>query len=152
MIDVAVAPPTYHGSRKRRAWPGLIDLYLIRGVAGSFLPILIAVCVAMMLERALRLIQEMAASGADISHFLPLLAQLLPYYLDLGLPAAFMVALILLIARLDDRLELEAMMASGLSLSRIAAPLLALGLAFSLAGLAHRRLARASWSLQFPDA
>jgi lipopolysaccharide export system permease protein len=134
MIDVAVAQP-HHGSRKRRARPGLVDLYLIRGVAGSFLPILFAVCVAMMLERALRLIQVMATAGADISYFLPLLAQLLPYYLDLGLPAAFMVALILLVARLDDRLELEAMLASGLSLSRIAAPLLALGCLVGLAGL-----------------
>ena len=131
----AVATPPYHGSRKRRARPGLVDLYLIRGVAGPFLLILSAVCVAMMLERALRLIQEMAAGGADIGYFLPLLAQLVPYYLDLGLPAAFMVALILLVARLDDRLELEAMLASGLSLSRIAAPLLALGVAVGLAGL-----------------
>ena len=129
------ATPPYHGSRKRRARPGLVDLYLIRGVAGPFLLILFAVCVAMMLERALRLIQEMAAGGADIGYFLPLLAHLLPYYLDLGLPAAFMVALILLVARLDDRLELEAMLASGLSLSRIAAPLLALGVAVGLAGL-----------------
>ena len=88
----AVVPP-HRGSRKRRTRPGLVDLYLIRGVAGPFLLILVAVCVAMMLERALRLVQEMAVSGADLGYFPPLLAQFLPYYLDLGLPAAFMVAL-----------------------------------------------------------
>src|SRR5688572_22935908 len=108
---------------RRRFSPGLLDLYLIRGAAAPFLWITLAVGAAMMLERALRLVHELAARGADISYFLPLLAQLIPYYLDLAIPAAFMVALVLLVARLDDRLELEAMLASGLSLSRIAAPL-----------------------------
>ncbi len=115
--------------------PGLIDLYLVRGVAGPFVAITIGVGLVMMLERALRLIHEMAAGGADISYFLPLLARLAPYYLDLAIPAAFMVALVLLIAKLDDHLELEAMLAAGLSLSRIAAPLAAVGIGIGLAGL-----------------
>jgi LPS export ABC transporter permease LptG len=89
----------------------------------------------MMLERALRLIQEMAASGAHVSYFFPMLGQLLPYYLNLALPAAFMAALVLLIARLDDRLELETLLATGLSLGRIAAPLVAAGLAVAAIGL-----------------
>jgi len=121
--------------RGRRLRPGLLDLYLIRGAAGPFVAITLAVGMVMMLERALRLIREMAATGADISYFLPLLVRLVPYYLDLALPAAFMVALVLLIARLDDRLELEAMLAAGVSLTRIAAPLAGLGLIVGLAGL-----------------
>jgi len=115
--------------------PGLIDLYLIRGVAGPFVAITIGVGLVMMLERALRLIHEMAASGADISYFLPLLVRLVPYYLDLAIPAAFMVALVLLVAKLDDHLELEAMLAAGLSLSRIGVPLGVVGLGVGLFGL-----------------
>lgn len=123
------------GPRPRRIWRfGAIDLYLLRGAAGPFALILAAVVVALMLERALRLIHEMAARGADLGYFLPLLTQLLPYYVELAVPLAFMVALVLLVARLDQRLELEAMMANGLSLARIAAPLVALGVV--LAGLA----------------
>ncbi len=116
--------------------PGLIDLYLIRGVAAPFIAITIGVGLVMMLERALRLIHEMAATGADISYFLPLLARLVPYYLDLAIPAAFMVALVLLVAKLDDHLELEAMLAAGLSLSRIAAPLAVVGIGVGIFGLA----------------
>ncbi len=125
------------GGARRSRWrrPGLFDLYLIRGVAGPFVLILAAVVVAMMLERTLRLIHELAAGGADISYLFALLGQLVPYYLDLAIPAAFMVALVLLIARLDDRLELEAMLASGLSLARIVAPLVGLGVLIGLAGL-----------------
>ncbi len=126
----AVAEPRRQGpARASRLRPGLIDLYLARGLAGPFLLITAGACVAMMLERALRLIQEMAASGAHVSYFFPMLGQLLPYYFNLALPAAFMAALVLLIARLDERLELETLLASGVSLRRIAAPLIAAGLA-----------------------
>jgi LPS export ABC transporter permease LptG len=121
--------------RARPSRPGLLDFYLIRGVAGPFLVITAAVCSAMMLERALRLIHELAGRGADLGYFLPILLQLVPYYLDLAIPAAFMVAIMLLVARLDDNLELEAMLASGLSMSRLAAPLVVLGLAIAAAGL-----------------
>ena len=76
----------------------------------------------------MRLIHEMAATGAHLSFFLPLLAQLMPYYLALALPAAFMIALIFVVTRLDETLELEAMLASGVSLGRIAAPLIGFGL------------------------
>ena len=120
---------------ERRLRPGLLDIYLIRGAAGPFLIVVLMVAAAMMLERALRLIHELAGKGADLSYFFPILGQLLPYYLDLAIPAAFMVALVLLVARLDTRLELEAMLASGLSLARIAAPLAALGLVIGAAGL-----------------
>jgi lipopolysaccharide export system permease protein len=119
------------------AWlrPRLIDLYLVRGLIVPFLLVAAGATVAMMLERALRLIQEMAASGAHVSFFFPMLGQLLPYYLNLALPAAFMAALVLLIARLDERLELETLLASGVSLGRIAAPLVAAGLAVAAVSL-----------------
>src|SRR5687767_1983278 len=132
--SVAAAPVS---RPKRRSWPRprLIDLYLIRGLVGPFLLILGAACVAMMLERALRLIQEMAAAGAHVSFFFPMLGQLLPYYLNLALPAAFMTALVLLIARMDERLELETLLASGVSLGRIAAPLVAAGLVVAAASI-----------------
>lgn len=119
----------------RKARLGLIDRYLIRGVASRFVVILAAVCVAMLLERALRLVHEMAVAGADISYFLPLLLQLLPYYLALALPAALMVALVLLVARLDDHQELEALLGAGLPMARIAAPLAGFSIAIACVAL-----------------
>ena len=135
IASLAALPPAGIARLRRRLRPGLVDLYLVRGTLGPFLVIAIFLLAAMMLERALRLTHEMAASGADIAYFPRLLAQLAPYYLDLAIPAAFMLALILLIARLDDRQELEAMLAGGLSPARIAAPLVGLGLIIALASL-----------------
>lgn len=133
MAEAAAVRRAWRGFRPR---PRLIHLYLVRGLIGPFLLILGGACIAMMLERALRLIQEMAAAGAHISYFFPMLGQLLPYYLNLALPAAFMAALVLLISRLDERLELETLLASGLSLARIAAPLVAFGLVVAAASIA----------------
>lgn len=113
-----------------RALPrvGQLDLYLVRGVMTPFLPLFMATTFVLILERALRLIAELAANGADVRYFIPILAQLFPYYFELSVPLAYTVALILLVGRLDEHLELEAMFASGLSLARIAAPLIAVGI------------------------
>ena len=132
--SLAVAAPA-RGAGRRRFRPGLIDLYLVRGTLGPFLLITLFLVAAMMLERSLRLIQEMAGAGADVRYLGLLLMQLAPYYLELAIPAGFMVALVLLIARLDDRLEIEAMLAMGLSMSRIVAPLVALGVVVAAGSL-----------------
>ena len=137
-MDAARAADSYSraaaiGRRQRRV--GLLDLYLVRGAVGPLLLVLLAVGTALMLERALRLIHELAASGSDIGYLAPLLVQLVPYYLELSVPFAFMVALVLLVARLDQNLELEAMLAGGMSLARIVAPLVALGLVLAALAL-----------------
>lgn len=109
---------------RRLALPGLLNLYLLRGLVNPFLLAFLLITAAMMLERALRLAQEMAASGAHLGLFVPIMTQLLPYYLGLALPVAFMIALVVMLANRDEALELEAMLASGISLSRMALPLM----------------------------
>jgi lipopolysaccharide export system permease protein len=115
--------------------PGLLELYLLRGLVAPFLLSFSLITAAMMLERALRLAQEMAASGAHLGLFFPILAQLLPYYLGLALPVSFMIALVVMLSDRDEALELEAMLASGISLSRMAIPLMFAALAVAAATL-----------------
>jgi LPS export ABC transporter permease LptG len=115
--------------------PGLLNLYLLRGLAGPFVLAFFLITAAMMLERALRVAQEMAASGAHLGLFVPIMAQLLPYYLGLALPVSFMIALVVMLANRDEALELEAMLASGVSLGRMALPLMAAALAVAAATL-----------------
>ena len=55
------AEPRDGRPRQRGTRPGLLDLYLIHGVSGPFLLVTLGVGSAMMLERALRLIHELAA-------------------------------------------------------------------------------------------
>lgn len=122
-------------SRGRLALPGLLNLYLLRGLVAPFVLAFFLISAAMMLERGLRVAQEMAASGAHLGLFVPIMAQLLPYYLGLALPVSFTVALVVMLADRDEALELEAMLASGVSLSRLALPLTAAALAVAAATL-----------------
>src|SRR3569623_2180321 len=102
-----VAHDAVRAAAPRRWRPGLIDLYLVRSLAGPFLLALAIALTAMMLDRALSLAQEMAAAGAHLRYFLPLLARLVPGHFGLALPAALMLALMFLVARLDESVELE---------------------------------------------
>jgi lipopolysaccharide export system permease protein len=121
--------------RRYHVLPGVLNLYLLRGLAGPFLLAFLLITMAMMLERALRLAHELAASGAHLGFFVPMLVQFLPYYVSLALPVAFLIALIVMLSNLDEATELEAMLASGLSLGRIALPLMVAGVAVAAATL-----------------
>lgn len=110
-----------------RILPGTVDWYLLRKLFTPFLLIEGGVVLFLELERALRLVYELSVSGADLRYFFPLLLQLTPYFVSFGLPVSFFLALMLLLARLDDDLELQAMLANGMSLARIARPLVLAG-------------------------
>ncbi|MEQ1688171.1 MAG: LptF/LptG family permease [Sphingopyxis sp.] len=118
-----------------RLLPRQIDLYLLKTLFTPFLLIAGGIFLFLELERALRLVYELSATGADLRYFLPLLIELAPYFINMSLPPAFFLALILLIARLDDNLELQAMHVMGLSLSRIAFPLVIGGVIISMVSI-----------------
>lgn len=105
-----------------------LSRYLAGTLARPFLILTLCLFTIMMLERALRLIQEMALLGMPLSHMPPLLTALAPIYVNLALPAALAAALILTTAQLSSAHEIEAMAGNGLSLGRIARPLIAAAL------------------------
>lgn len=100
-----------------------LDRYIIRSLARPVAAILAALTLVMLLERGLRLLQEMTALGLHGRFFLPLMARLLPYYLAQAIPAALVGALILVLGRMANNREWEAMAAAGVKPSRIARPM-----------------------------
>jgi len=84
--------------------------------------------ISLLLERALRLLDLLSQSNERFGPVVELTANLLPHYLGLALPIAFFVALFIVITKLDDGSEVEALLANGISLSRLAAPYVGLGL------------------------
>jgi lipopolysaccharide export system permease protein len=99
-----------------------LDRYALRLFA---VPLLIAVAtmlVATMLQRLLRLFDIAASTGTAISHVLLMAADLFPHYLGLALPVAFTGATFVATTRMNDDSELDAMLSSGRSIARIAAP------------------------------
>jgi len=114
----------------------LIDRYLLRLVAWPMVGCLGVTVVALLLERVLRLLDALSQSSARFDYVTQLAANLVPHYLGLALPVAFFVALFIVITKLSDGSEIDALLASGQSLTRIVVPFVCLGLvltAFSVA-------------------
>jgi len=107
----------------------LIDRYVLRLIAGPMIGCLAVTLVALLLERALRLLDLLSQSAERFGYVVQLTGQLVPHYLGLALPVAFFVALFIVITRLSDGSETDALLASGFSLTRLAAPFVALGVA-----------------------
>lgn len=105
----------------------LIDRYVIRLTLWPMAACLAVTVLSMLLERSLRLLDLLSQSSDRFGPVVQLAANLLPHYLGLALPIAFFVALFIVITKLDDGSEVEALLANGISLTRLAAPYLALG-------------------------
>ena len=113
----------------------LVDRYLLRLLFWPLVGCLGVTVVALLLERTLRLLDALSQSSARFGYVAQLAANLVPHYLGLALPVAFFVALFIVITKLSDGSEIDALLASGQSLDRIAAPFLAVGLFLSVFSL-----------------
>jgi len=102
--------------------PDRLDWYTLRSLFGPLLLSLMVLLLAQLLERLLRLFDMAAATGASLMVVLDMVATLVPHYLGMALPAAFFAAIFMSVARTGDDNELDAMLATGRSISRMAVP------------------------------
>ncbi len=120
----------------RLRWrPAIMDGYILRMLALPSAAVLGVTLVAFLLEQTLRLIDQLAANGARMSYLFGLVTNLVPYQLGLALPAAFFVAMFMVIGRLDEESEIDALLAGGVPFERIVAPLVAAGVVLAVVGL-----------------
>jgi lipopolysaccharide export system permease protein len=106
----------------RHRIPDRLDWYALRGLAGPLLLCLGVLLLAQLLERLLRLFDMAAATGASIWLVVKMAAALVPHYMGTALPAAFFAAMFIAVARVGDDNELDAMLATGRSIARMAMP------------------------------
>jgi lipopolysaccharide export system permease protein len=103
-----------------------IDLYVLKK---TILPLAAAigiVLVALLLERLIHLLDLVVNQGGPFFLLLKMLANLIPTYLGLALPAAFFAGVLMAAMRLSGDSELDAMQASGVGLFRVMVPIMAL--------------------------
>nr|WP_246495802.1 LptF/LptG family permease [Ameyamaea chiangmaiensis] len=110
-----------------RAVPRTLDRYLLAQLLPPFVIALSVVLAALLLERLLVLFNALAQDGSPLSTFVSLLADLLPHYLGLALPAALCVGVFTIVRRMSDNNEVDALLAGGVPLTRIARPFLQAG-------------------------
>jgi len=91
--------------------------------------------IALLLERTLRLLDMLSASNDRFGFVAQLAVNLVPHYVGLTLPAAFFLALLVVVNRLNQASEVDAFLAAGVSLTRLAAPYLCLAAALTAVSL-----------------
>lgn len=103
---------------------GIVERYVLGQLVRPLTVSLGTVLIALLLERLLRLFDIVAASGSAFEPVLLMVANLLPHYLGLALPAAFFASIFMVVAKLGEDNELDALLASGRSIFEITLPFL----------------------------
>ena len=110
-----------------------IDRYVLTKTLGPLLACIAIALIAMLLERMLRLLDFMLDKGGPFYLVLRMLANLIPHYLGLAIPAAFFVGMLLAVMRLSGDSELDAIHAMGVGLRRLLLPLVGLAVVLLVA-------------------
>ncbi len=111
----------------------LIDRYMLKRVCWPLAGAIVIGMAALLLERLIRLLDLFANRGGPLSLVLKMLGNLVPHYLAIAIPAAFFVGILYATLRLSNDSELDVMRASGLSLRRLAAPMLVMAVLLTVA-------------------
>jgi lipopolysaccharide export system permease protein len=102
----------------------LLDRYIFAELLSPFSISLGALCFVMLTRELLRLVELLVSKGVGILAVLEVFAHLMPSFLVLTLPIAGIIASITAFGRLSFDKELVAMQTAGLSLMRLARPVL----------------------------
>ncbi len=106
----------------------LIDGYILRRVSMPLLSAVGIALAALLMQRLIHLIDLFANRGSPFSIILQMLGNLVPFYLAIALPAALFIGVLYAGSRLSSDSELDAMRASGISLTRLLVPVLGLAI------------------------
>jgi lipopolysaccharide export system permease protein len=111
----------------------LIDRYMLKRVCWPLAGAIVIGMAALLLERLIRLLDLFANRGGPLTLILKMLGNLVPHYLAIAIPAAFFVGILYATLRLSNDSELDVMRGSGLSLRRLAAPMLVMAAVLTVA-------------------
>jgi lipopolysaccharide export system permease protein len=119
---------------KCRMIPNL-DRYILRQVLKPLMATMSIGLIVLLAERMVGLLDTTLGKKNSFAIVFEMLAYLAPHYLGLAVPAALFLGMLLGFNKMSKDNEIEAWMASGISLGRLARPALALGFLLSLLSL-----------------
>ena len=106
----------------------ILDRYLLTQMIPPFVIALVAMLIALLLERLLALFDYLASAGSSLATCIKLLTDLLPHYFGIAVPAALCISVFLTIRGMSDNNEIDALEAGRVSLLRISRPFMFVGL------------------------
>jgi len=111
----------------------LIDRYILKRVTWPLAAAILIGMAALLLERLIRLLDLFANRGGPLTLILRMLGNLVPHYLSIAIPAAFFVGILYAVLRMSNDSELDVMRGSGISLRRLAAPMMVMAVLLTIA-------------------
>jgi lipopolysaccharide export system permease protein len=111
-----------------RRFSRIIDRYVIREVMGPFLLGVALLTFALVAGRMLKLTEMVVNHGVAVSEVIGLIAYIMPGFLELTFPMAVLLGVLLGFGRMSTDQELTAARACGISLYRLAVPVMAIAL------------------------
>jgi len=110
----------------------LLDRYIIRAFFNIFWIVLVALLGVFTIADFVEKIDNFVDAQASLSTVLLFYWYSIPYFIDTALPMCMLLATVISLGNLNKQYEIAAMRASGVSLWRLAAPLLALGVVLTI--------------------
>jgi lipopolysaccharide export system permease protein len=102
----------------------IINRYLMREITGIFALGLTIFTLVLLMGRMVKLMEMVVSNGLPLGDVIRLIILLLPSFLVLTIPMAFLLAVLLTFGRLSDDNEITVLKASGLSLGTLLPPVL----------------------------
>jgi lipopolysaccharide export system permease protein len=109
-----------------------LDRYLLRRALAPMTAVLLGTMVAFLMERLTRSFDLLSQTTNGMRFLSELLVNLAPHYLGLTLPGGFFIGLFVVVSGLNRSSEIDAILASGISLDRFARPFVGLGVLLAL--------------------
>src|SRR5262245_4164466 len=109
-----------------------LDRYVLAKTMWPLVGCIAVALIALLLERMVRLLDLVVNKGGPFFLILKMLANLIPHYLGIAVPAAFFVGVLVAVMRMSGDSELDAVHAMGVGLRRIVRPLMALALLLTM--------------------
>src|SRR5205823_7881129 len=113
----------------------IADRYVLRQVMAPLATALAIGLTMLLAERMVRLLDTTLGKKNSFAVVFEMLAYLLPHYLGLAIPAALFLGLLFGFSRMSKGSEIEAFLASGIGLHRLAQPVAILSLFFMAASI-----------------
>lgn len=107
--------------------PNTLDRYVLRRTLTPMVAVLISTMVAFLMERLMRSFQLLSQTTDGFKYLTQMLVDLVPHYIGLTLPGGFFIGLFVVVNGLNKSSEIDAILASGISLGRFSAPFVGLG-------------------------
>jgi lipopolysaccharide export system permease protein len=114
----------------------ILSHYLVAEILPPFFVGLLAFTLILLIGRMLKLIELVVTRGVPLVQIVKLFSLILPTFLEMTVPMAFLLAILLGLGRMSNDQELLAMKASGVSPTQILWPTVAVAAIIALATLA----------------